>query len=144
MEKTWSLMPLLPVAWGEVFDKLTILEIKASKLSDPSKMVNVVRERLEIDKVIGDIQKYPAELKGLIEELRAINADLWVIEDSKRDCERQQRFDENFIELARKVYFWNDRRAAVKRAINELLGSAIIEEKNYQPYQVSAPSSDGS
>lgn len=143
MKEKWTAMPLLPVAWGEIFDKLTILEIKQGKLSDSSKMANVVRERLEIEKVVGDLDKYPAGLKDLFEDLRATNADLWVIEDGKRECERQQCFDDNFIELARKVYFLNDRRAAIKRAINEMLGSAIVEEKNYQPYQVNSHLSDG-
>jgi hypothetical protein len=130
----WPVMPMLPVSWGEVFDKLTILHIKAEKLTDPAKLANVHKERQEIEKVVGDLSRFPAELPGLIEALKAINAELWDVEDGKRDCERRQRFDEHFIALARKVYIGNDQRAALKRQINELLGSALVEEKSYQPY----------
>lgn len=134
--KNWSEMPLLPVAWGEVFDKLTILRIKSSKLSDPAKLANVAKERVAIENVVGAMDRFPVELGLLIDQLEEINAELWVVEDSKRACERSQSFGAEFIQLARKVYIWNDRRAAVKRSINELLGSAIIEEKGYQSYQV--------
>ena len=132
----WSQTPMLPVAWGEVFDKLTILRIKASQLSDPAKLANVNRERLAIEAVVGDIEKFPPKLVELIGQLQDINTRLWGIEDGKRECERTQSFGPPFIQLARDVYIWNDRRAAVKREINVLLGSAIIEEKEYRQYQV--------
>jgi len=132
----WPETPTLPVAWGEVFDKLTILRIKYAKFTDPVKRANVSHECKAIETVIGDPRRFPQELTGLIEELKEINAKLWLIEDAKRDCERQQKFDAQFIELARNVYIWNDRRAEVKRQINQLLGSAIVEEKQYQSYQV--------
>lgn len=130
----WLTMPLLPVSWGEVFDKLTILQIKAEKLNDSAKLANVERERTEIEKVIGDMARFPAGLSDLIEQLKTINSELWDVEDGKRDCERRQNFDEAFVQLARNVYFGNDKRAAIKRSINDLLGSAIVEEKSYSGY----------
>lgn len=133
---TWPQTPKLPVAWGEIFDKLTILRIKSAKLTDPGKIANVDRERLAIEQVVGDIGRFPDELGGLIGQLEDINARLWIIEDGKRDCERNQSFGSDFIQLARDVYIWNDRRAAVKRQINVLLGSEIIEEKEYRQYRV--------
>lgn len=131
---TWPSIPLLPVAWGEVFDKLTILQIKASKLTDSIKLANVEKERKAIEGVVGDISRFPMELTSLVDELRAINTGLWDIEEGKRDCERRQCFDDRFIDLARRVYIDNDKRAAVKKQINILLGSLLIEEKSYQSY----------
>ncbi len=134
MHNEWPTMPLLPVSWGEVFDKLTILCIKAEKLTDSEKLANIELEKKEISMVVGDIARFPVELLPLVEELKQINERLWDVEDGKRDCERRQCFDEGFIQLAREVYFGNDQRAAIKRKINELLGSAIVEEKSYQAY----------
>jgi len=127
-------IPLLPVSWGEVFDKLTILHIKSEKLKDLHKLANVEREKKEIGKVVGDINRFPVKLLPLLDELKMINELLWDVEDGKRDCERRQCFDEHFVQLARDVYFGNDKRAAIKRNINELLGSSIVEEKSYQAY----------
>ena len=131
----WPAMPLLPVAWGEVFDKLTILQIKAGKLQDAVKRANVQRERLAIENVVGEISRFPAGLPALVQALKDINTQLWDVEDAKRDCERRQCFDDSFVQLARKVYFGNDQRAVIKRQINELLGSALVEEKSYRAYQ---------
>lgn len=130
----WPAMPHLPVAWGEVFDKLTILQIKAEKLQDAAKLANVNKERHQIDQVVGDLTRFPASLPTLVQALKDINTQLWDVEDAKRDCERRQCFDERFVQLARQVYFGNDRRAAIKRQINALLGSALVEEKSYQAY----------
>lgn len=127
----WPQLPMLPVSWGEVFDKLTILEIKAIKLDDPVQNKNVVREKNEILKIIGDLTQYPEALSTYVIELQVINQALWEIEEGKRDCERRQCFDSHFIELARQVYLRNDQRAAVKRRINILLRSSITEEKSY-------------
>jgi Family of unknown function (DUF6165) len=134
MLNDWPKMPILPVSWGEVFDKLTILCIKAEKLTDSAKLANIELEKKEIGRVVGDISRFPVELLPLVEELKQINERLWDVEDGKRDCERRQSFDEGFVRLARKVYFGNDQRAAIKRKINDLLGSAIVEEKSYQAY----------
>lgn len=130
----WSDVPLLPVAWGEVFDKLTILQIKELRIKDEGKLKNILREKHEIEKVIGDLNRFPNGLSSLVEELREINQKLWDIEDGKRACERAKVFGEEFIELARKVYFGNDQRADIKKRINHLLGSAIVEEKSHQSY----------
>ena len=130
----WPAMPRLPVAWGEVFNKLTILNIKACKLQDAAKRANVNQERLAIEAVVGDMARFPVGLPALVQALKDINTQLWDVEDAKRDCERRQCFDERFVQLARQVYFGNDRRAAIKRQINALLGSALVEEKSYQAY----------
>lgn len=130
----WPETPLLPVAWGEVFDKWTILTIKQERLQDEAKIANVAKERQEIEKVIGDVARFPADLGALVDALKAINAALWDIEDGKRRCEREKDFGADFIQLARLVYMKNDERARIKKDINLLLGSAIVEEKSYKPY----------
>lgn len=134
VNKAWPAMPQLPVSWGEVFDKLTILQIKAGKLQDAAQRANVIKEHLEIEAVIGDMACFPAQLPVLVQALKEINALLWDVEDGKRHCERQQSFGQEFVELARKVYFGNDQRAAMKRQINALLGSTLVEEKSYKAY----------
>jgi hypothetical protein len=125
---------LVPVSWGEVIDKITILEIKAERLSDAAKLANVTRELDELVAVRD--REFPGHrgLATLSAELKAINVKLWVIEDDIRDCERAKDFGQTFIDLARAVYFTNDERATVKRKINDLLGSALVEEKSYAPY----------
>lgn len=133
-DRQWPTTPQLPVSWGEVFDKLTILQIKTEKLHDADKRANVERERTEIEKVVGQLQRFPAGLPNLLHQLKDINSQLWEVEDGKRDCERRQCFDDSFVQLARKVYFGNDQRAAIKRKINEVLGSALVEEKSYLAY----------
>ncbi len=131
---SWSSTPLLPVAWGEVFDKLTILAIKLDKITDVEKRANIAKEFEAIGSVVGDFQQYPHGLEDLYQELKAINLRLWDVEDGKRACERDQNFGPEFVALAREVYFGNDKRAVVKRQINELLGSALVEEKSYKAY----------
>ena len=124
--------PLLaPISVGELLDKITILEIKAERITDPAKHDNVLRELDSLNTVRGHQVKMTAELEALCRELGSVNRALWDIEDKLRYCEHQQRFDAEFIELARSVYHTNDRRAAVKRRLNELTGSDIIEEKSY-------------
>jgi len=125
---------LVPVSWGEVIDKITILEIKAERLTDAAKLANVTKELDELAAVRE--REFPghAGLAQLAAELKAINEKLWVIEDDIRDCERVKDFGPTFVELARAVYFTNDERAAVKRKVNDLLGSALVEEKSYAPY----------
>jgi Tetratricopeptide repeat len=122
------------IAPGELFDKLTILEIKAERIKAGTKLDHVLYElgglRAARDAAIGRT----AELDALVAELRSVNEALWEIEDAIRTCESRQDFGPRFVELARSVYCTNDRRAAVKRRINELLGSAITEEKSYPPY----------
>ena len=124
----------LEVAPGELIDKITILEIKLERIGDPAKLENV---KLEHDTLVlaRDRSVPPSEeLDGLTAELKGVNERLWEIEDDIRDCERNQDFAANFVELARAVYFTNDKRSQIKRSINEHLGSRLIEEKSYAAY----------
>ncbi|MFZ3235460.1 MAG: DUF6165 family protein [Stellaceae bacterium] len=122
---------LAPISVGELLDKITILEIKAERIIDPQKQDNVRRELEWLAAVRRrDVAPLP-ELEMLCRELAAINRELWDVEDDLRRSERDQCFDRRFVELARSVYRCNDRRAALKREINELTGSDILEEKSY-------------
>jgi hypothetical protein len=125
----------VPISPGELIDKLTILEIKSERMTDAGKLANV---RLEL-KLLSDTWAASDYAKVDIQaewaELKRINSALWDIEDEIRDEERAQRFGEVFIKLARAVYFTNDDRAAVKRRINNKLGSKIVEEKSYADYK---------
>jgi len=122
------------IAPGELIDKITILEIKSERMDDPAKLENVRRE-LEILLATRDAElDASGELDDLATQLKAVNEKLWVIEDDIRDCEAAGDFGETFIGLARAVYQTNDERARLKREINVLLGSEIIEEKSYKPY----------
>lgn len=119
---------------GELIDKITILEIKSERIDDPAKLANV-RVELETLAASRDAALPPsAQLTALTADLKAVNETLWQIEDDIRDCERASDFGAAFVALARSVYQTNDRRAALKRAINDLLGSRLVEEKSYQPY----------
>lgn len=124
----------IPVSWGELLDKITILDIKSDRIDDVAKRANVLRELTALTEVVSRHGALPDGAAGLIDELRAINAALWDIEDGIRDCERDRDFGARFVELARAVYHTNDRRAAAKRRLNDLLGSELVEEKSYQPY----------
>ena len=124
----------IEVAPGEIIDKLTILEIKRERIGDEAKRKNVVHEWDVLTRDLDAAVKKTPALDALRAKLKEINLKLWVIEDDIRDCERAKDFGPKFIELARAVYFTNDERAAVKRQINELLGSAIMEEKSYAAY----------
>ncbi len=122
------------VSAGELIDKITILEIKAERIADPEKLTNVHRELRSLTATREKALATSPELDEFTVELRRINERLWQIEDDIRDCERKRDFGERFIELARAVYRTNDRRAAAKRRINELLGSELVEEKDYAAY----------
>ncbi|MCB2217574.1 MAG: hypothetical protein KQH59_16010 [Desulfobulbaceae bacterium] len=124
----------IPVSWGELLDKITILRIKKERLADPEKRRNVLRELAILEEVWQGRQSAPRELAELAEQLRSVNEALWDIEDEIRDCERRSDFGQRFVELARKVYRTNDRRASLKYRVNDLLGSDIVEEKAYQAY----------
>ena len=130
----------IPVSLGELVDKITILEIKRDKITDEAKLRNVLRE-LDLLEHIWRFSKFD---RTLIEaewlQLRAVNEGLWGIEDRKRLKEAAASFDAEFIALARAVYFENDKRAAIKRRINEKLGSDIVEEKSYASYAASGAS----
>jgi hypothetical protein len=124
----------VPVSPGEVLDKITILEIKSERMSDPAKLANVRAELALLQETWSKAVREDEVVRGLHAQLREINEALWVIEDDIRDKERVRQFDQRFIELARSVYFTNDRRSAVKKQLNLHLGSRIIEEKSYQDY----------
>ena len=122
------------IAPGELIDKITILEIKSERIADPGKLANV-RHELAILEACRDRAIPPVpELAALARELKAVNQKLWAIEDDIRECEAREDFGADFVALARAVYRNNDHRAAVKRHINRLLGSAIVEEKSYKTY----------
>ncbi len=126
---------LIPVSPGELLDKLTILEIKLERIADEGKLANVRREH-ELLSVVWRQSGLAAEgLERLHGELRAVNEALWEIEDAIREQEREERFGDRFVELARSVYQRNDDRAALKKRINEMLGSEIVEEKSYREYR---------
>ena len=124
----------IEVSPGELIDKLTILEIKAVRIADADKRANVARERAILSRAAAPLFDAHPDLAPLQADLKRVNEALWEIEDKIRACEAAGDFGPDFIELARAVYFRNDRRAAVKRAINDLLGSTIIEEKSYDHY----------
>lgn len=122
------------IAPGELIDKITILRIKSERISDEAKLKNV---RTELDILTATQKEHvPAsdEMARLEAALKTVNEALWEIEDDIRDCERQGDFGEEFIRLARAVYVTNDKRAALKKEINLLLGSTIVEEKSYAEY----------
>ena len=127
---------LIPASVGELIDKITILEIKRERITDSAKHQNIQRELLALMAVVEQQQLgYPSgALANLGRELSAVNQQLWMIEDDIRACERQGDFGARFIELARAVYHRNDERAAIKRQINELCGSELVEEKSYAAY----------
>lgn len=125
---------LTPVSPGELIDKITILRIKCARIAEPGKLANVRRERALLEAVWeGHVAEAP-ELAALVADLQGVNEALWQIEDDLRDCERDGDFGPRFVALARSVYVTNDRRAALKRAINLALGSGIVEEKSYAAY----------
>ena len=125
---------LVEVAPGEMIDKITILAIKSERMAGTEKLANV-RHELDILSSMRD-KEIPSspELEDLTAKLKAVNEALWKIEDDIRDCEAAKDYSQTFIDLARAVYITNDQRAKLKRDINVLLGSNIIEEKSYKPY----------
>jgi len=119
---------------GEFLDKLTILEIKAERMADPAKLANVRRELEMLRATWASSPLAGRDVASLVADLKGVNETLWEIEDRIRAKEAARAFDDEFIELARSVYRTNDRRAAIKRALNVALGSDLIEEKSYQRY----------
>jgi transcriptional regulator of nitric oxide reductase len=125
---------LVPVSPGEVLDKITILEIKSERIEDEQKLNNVRTELVLLKETWQSSVREDKIVRQLHDQLKEINEALWDIEDAIRDEERKHRFGERFIELARNVYFTNDRRSKVKKELNLHLGSKIVEEKSYQDY----------
>ncbi|PPU92935.1 DUF6165 family protein [Xanthomonas albilineans] len=126
---------LVPVSFGELLDKIAILQIKSERIADPDKLVNVRAELSALEKTWMAHPAAGGDVARLRAELKAVNARLWVIEDEIRIKEKAQAFDEEFIKLARSVYYENDERARIKKEINLALGSSYIEEKSYQDYR---------
>lgn len=124
----------IPVSWGELIDKITILEIKSERISDTAKLTNVRKELGLLKSRRGNRTGQP-EVSRLTDALRDVNGALWDIEEEIRACENAGDFGRRFVELARAVYITNDRRADLKRALNMALDSDLVEEKSYQAYK---------
>jgi hypothetical protein len=129
----------VPISPGELLDKITILRIKAQRMSDPAKLSNVRLELHTLEETWRASVHAKIDIEADIGALGLVNERLWVIEDDIRDKERAQAFDAEFIRLARAVYIENDERAAIKRRINAKLGSALVEEKSYRDYRTGSP-----
>jgi len=126
---------LVPISPGELLDKITILRIKSARMRDAAKLANVRHELALLEDTWQRSVPALVDLAADERALEGVNASLWDIEDQIREEELAQRFGARFIELARAVYVTNDERAAIKKRINTALGSALIEEKSYQPYR---------
>jgi hypothetical protein len=122
----------IEVSVGEIVDKLSILNIKKDNINEEVKLNNINKEFLYLHEIV--FSKLNINYDEYYVRLLDINKSLWVIEDKLRDKERNKEFDDEFIELARSVYFTNDKRAEIKREINEIYNSTFVEEKSYKPY----------
>ena len=123
---------LAEISAGELFDKITILEIKKQKISNSEKLVDVEKELKSLKDTVGKFIPNQSSISKHVNDLKEINLKLWDIEDGKRAAEKEKQFDQKFIELARNVYKFNDERAKIKLAINTALGSNIKEVKSYE------------
>ena len=126
---------LIPISPGELLDKITILQIKSERITDAAKVANVKTELGMLEQVWREAVDDDDQIRALKRELKSINEALWEIEDDIRDEERNRRFGERFIELARAVYVTNDERGNAKKKVNLHLNSSIVEEKSYQDYK---------
>jgi hypothetical protein len=130
---------LVPISVGELIDKITILELKSERIANARQLENIARELAALRAVrLGEI----AGLARLASELKRVNAELWEIEDAIRDCDARGDFGATFIELARAIYWLNDERSRVKKAINIASGSRLVEEKSYKSFQQEPPDRD--
>ena len=125
---------LVEVSVGELLDKISILEIKQEKIKDPEKLKFINTEHSILKDQLNNNVKSDEKIEKLFQSLKDINAKLWVIEDDKRQCEKEKNFTEKFIKLSRDVHFLNDDRAKIKQEINNLTGSKIKEIKEYTSY----------
>ena len=124
----------IPVSVGELVDKITILEIKNKKIKDIKKLSNIKLELKLLNEFFGKKKLNTKLINKLKNHLYNVNLKLWNVEDKLRDHEYKNKFNQNFVKLARKVYFLNDKRSKIKKEINESVGSKIIEEKSYKEY----------
>ena len=129
---------LAPVSFGELLDKIAILQIKSERMSDEAKLANVRKELSALEMTWMSHTAAGHNIVELRAQLKAVNERLWTIEDGIRVKEKAQAFDDEFIQLARAVYFENDERARIKKEINLALGSSYVEEKSYQDYRADA------
>jgi hypothetical protein len=127
--------PLVPVSWGELLDKISILQIKSERVRAADAQKNIRTELDRLSAIAAERLRGDARLQAACHRLKAINEKLWEVEDRIRDKERVQSFDADFVALARSVYHSNDERAAIKREINLHTGSELIEEKQYSAYR---------
>ena len=126
---------LVEISNGELLDKISILELKLLKIEDKEKLVNIQKEFDTLNPLVVDLfEQHDGQLQNHYLELAKINGQLWDIEDWIRDCEREKRFDKEFVELARSVYITNDKRCEVKKLINLMTSSGLVEEKSYKEY----------
>ena len=125
---------LVPVSFGELLDKIAILQIKSERMTDAAKLANVRNELTALETTWAAHPASRQDIAALRADLKAVNERLWVIEDDIRLQEKAQAFDAEFVRLARAVYFENDTRARIKKDINLALGSSYVEEKSYQDY----------
>jgi hypothetical protein len=125
---------MTPISCGELLDKLTILRIKKERIDNEEKLKNINNELKQLAGIFDEQVEKSEELDRLIDELRAVNEQLWDIEDEIRACEKDKDYGERFIELARSVYLTNDKRANLKYQINSVTGSELVEEKSYEEY----------
>ena len=123
---------LAEISAGELIDKITILEIKKEKISNKEKLIEVNKELISLNETLNKSINNKSKISSFKNDLKNINLKLWDIEDGKRSAEKNNQFDEKFIQLARNVYKFNDERAKIKLAINNVLGSNIKEVKSYE------------
>jgi hypothetical protein len=126
--------PHVPVSWGELIDKITILQIKRERLTGADALAHVAQELEALSAIAAPVLAGDETARTLAAQLKALNETLWDIEDRIRDKEAAGLFDADFVALARSVYQRNDQRAALKRELNRQLGSELVEEKSYRPY----------
>jgi len=126
--------PLTPISWGELIDKITILEIKQINITSATALGNVNKELDYLNDILNNNSEIIERISNLKEQLLVINKSLWQIEDDIREKDLKQEFDNTFIELARKVYRLNDQRANLKKSINQVLNSELLEEKSYKNF----------
>ena len=120
---------------GELLDKISILELKMLRIEDEEKLINIKEEFYTLNPLVVRLfEQYDSQLQNHYLELAQINGELWDIEDWIRDCEREKRFDKEFVELARSVYITNDKRCEIKKLINLMTSSKLVEEKSYKDY----------
>mgnify|MGYP003670789025 FL=1 len=126
---------LVEISNGELLDKISILEIKILTIEDKDKLINIQKEFDTLNPLVVELfENHDGQLQNHYLELAKINGELWDIEDWIRDCEHEKRFDKEFVELARSVYITNDKRCEVKKLINILTSSGLVEEKSYKGY----------